>query len=76
MAAGASIGHEREIAGLHYPSDARASSALGEALFERLEKNETFLKDVDAARAEWRGAMRADYGHGLLPETSYPPFFR
>jgi len=53
-AAGASIGHEREIAGLHYPSDARASSALGQSLFARLESNETFLREVDAARAEWR----------------------
>lgn len=53
MAAGASIGHEREIAGLHYPSDARASRALGDALLARLEGNERFLSEVSAARAEW-----------------------
>jgi len=58
MAAGASIGHEREIAGLHFPSDARASSALGQALFARLGGNETFLREVDAARAEWRRGPR------------------
>jgi acid phosphatase (class A) len=56
MDAGTLIGHEREIAGLHYPSDARASRALGEALFDRLQRNEAFLAEVAAARAEWHRA--------------------
>lgn len=54
MNAGALIGHEREIAGLHYPGDAKASRILGDALFSRLETNDAFLAEVDAARAEWR----------------------
>ena len=53
-ALGEHIGHEREIAGLHYPSDSAASRALGEALFARLEKNPKFIHELDAARAEWR----------------------
>jgi len=56
MNAGALIGREREIAGLHYPSDARASRALGEALFGRLQTNEQFLAEVAAVKAEWRRA--------------------
>jgi acid phosphatase (class A) len=53
LALGEQIGHEREIAGLHYPSDSAASRALGDALFARLEKNPAFRRDLDAARAEW-----------------------
>lgn len=54
MNAGARIGREREVAGLHYPSDGAASRALGEALFARLQTKATFLGEVEAARAEWR----------------------
>jgi hypothetical protein len=61
-AAGALIGHEREIAGLHYPSDAAASRALGEALFARLETNEAFRAEVDSARAEWLRGLSARPG--------------
>jgi hypothetical protein len=65
-AAGALIGHEREIAGLHYPSDARASRALGDAIFTRLETNEKFAAEVEGARAEWRpGSTR-----GASPASS------
>jgi len=55
-AAGALIGREREIAGLHYPSDSAASRALGAALFARLESNPKFVAEVDGARAEWQRA--------------------
>jgi len=55
-AAGALIGREREIAGLHYPSDSAASRALGDALFARLESNPRFVAEVDAARSEWLGS--------------------
>lgn len=68
--AGTLIGHEREIAGLHYPGDARASRILGEALFARLETNETFLAEVDAARAEWR---RGGTSSTSAPATSSRP---
>lgn len=53
LAAGVKIGREREIAGIHYPSDAKASRALGEELFDRLQQNEKFLAEVEAAKKEW-----------------------
>jgi len=64
--AGATIGREREIAGLHYPSDGRASRALGEALYARLESNATFRAELEAAAAEWR---RGAAGSAQRPET-------
>ena len=51
---GVQMGREREIAGLHYPSDSAASRALGEALFALLAANPRFAQELDAARAEWR----------------------
>ena len=54
MKAGIQIGREREIAGLHYPSDSKASRALGEAIFNRLQQNEKFQSEVAAATGEWR----------------------
>ncbi len=59
MTVGIEIGREREIAGLHYPSDSKASRALGEELFALLEQNEKFIAEVAAARKEWirRGAI-------------------
>jgi acid phosphatase (class A) len=65
--AGALIGHEREIAGVHYPSDGRASRALGEALFGRLQRNETFLAEVEAARIEWRRGTSSMSRSGSAP---------
>ena len=53
MAAGEQIGREREIAGLHYSSDSKASRALGEEIFDRLQQNERFLAEVEAAKKEW-----------------------
>ncbi len=53
-ALGERIGREREIAGLHYPSDSAASRALGDALLSLLEKNPKFVRELEAARAEWR----------------------
>jgi len=54
------IGPEREIAGLHYPSDSRASRALGDELLARLQQNERFLAEVKAAKEEWNLAREAD----------------
>ncbi len=53
-ALGVEVGHEREIAGLHYAGDSAASRALGDAIWARLIKNEKFRKELDDARAEWR----------------------
>jgi hypothetical protein len=60
MTVGVEIGREREIAGVHYPSDAKASRALGEKLFARLQQNEKFLAEVDAAKKEWSRARDGD----------------
>jgi acid phosphatase (class A) len=54
MSAGERIGYERELAGLHYPSDSAASRALGAEIFARLSKSETFQRELAAARSEWR----------------------
>lgn len=60
MAVGEQIGREREIAGLHYPSDSKASRALGDELFARLQQNEKFLAEVEASRKEWNSANDRD----------------
>jgi acid phosphatase (class A) len=60
MAAGVQIGREREIAGIHYPSDSKASRALGEELFARLQQNEKFLAEVEAAKTEWQSRRERD----------------
>jgi len=53
IAAGKQIGREREIAGVHFPSDGTAGRALGDAVFERLLKNDEFQKDLSMAMGEW-----------------------
>jgi hypothetical protein len=60
MTVGEQIGREREIAGLHYPSDSKASRALGAELFDRLQQNERFLAEVEAAKKEWNLARDGD----------------
>lgn len=52
-AAALRIGREREIAGVHYPSDGVASRALGDAIVSLLQRNERFARELEAARAEW-----------------------
>jgi acid phosphatase (class A) len=54
VALGEEIGHEREIAGVHYAGDSAASRALGDALYALLAENAKFRAEVEAARAEWR----------------------
>jgi acid phosphatase (class A) len=60
MTVGVEIGREREIAGLHYPSDSTTSRALGEMLFARLQQNERFLAEVEAAKKEWNTMSDGD----------------
>jgi hypothetical protein len=60
MTAGEQIGREREIAGLHYSSDAKASRELGDELFACLQQNEKFLAEVEAAKKEWGSASDAE----------------
>lgn len=47
------IAHNREIAGVHYPSDSAAGRALAEAYFALLKENIDFVQMVEAAKMEW-----------------------
>jgi hypothetical protein len=60
MDAGVQIGREREIAGIHYPSDSKAGRALGEELFARLQQNEKYLAEVEAAKTEWHSPRESN----------------
>ncbi len=51
-AQGERLGREREIAGLHYPSDSAAGRALAEQVFLALDADERFRRDLAAARLE------------------------
>lgn len=48
------IAHNREIAGLHYPSDSRAGDKLAVQVFAALKKDARFTKLLAAAQEEWR----------------------
>jgi acid phosphatase (class A) len=54
LGAALQVGHEREIAGVHFPSDGVASRALGDAIVAALERNPRFVRELEAARSEWR----------------------
>jgi len=47
------IARNREIAGLHYPSDSKAGAILATQLFKKLMSSPDFNKSMDAAKAEW-----------------------
>lgn len=47
------IARNREVAGLHYPSDSKAGAILAEQLFRNLMNNADFAKHLEAAKAEW-----------------------
>jgi acid phosphatase (class A) len=48
------IALDRVIAGMHYPTDAAAGIALGDAIVDALMTNEKFKKELDGVRAaEW-----------------------
>ena len=51
------IARNREVLGLHYPSDSTAGRELGDALFECLTnakgQGASFEKLLDTAREEW-----------------------
>ncbi len=54
------IGRNREVAGLHFPADTRASAILAPHIFEFLKGCETFNHVLDKARFEWRELVPAD----------------
>jgi acid phosphatase (class A) len=47
------IAHNREIAGLHYPSDSIAGALLAKQLFKKLMQNPGFVEQLEKAKAEW-----------------------
>lgn len=51
------VGHNREIAGLHYPSDTAAGLSLADQAFALLETCPGYRTAVEAARAEWNARL-------------------
>lgn len=49
------IGENREIAGVHFPSDKAASRTLANQTFDLLAKVPAFISLCDAAKPEWEG---------------------
>jgi acid phosphatase (class A) len=49
-----SISENREIGGLHYPSDTEAGRLLARQLVDRLLSNPSFIRLMTEARKEWR----------------------
>ena len=47
------IARNREIAGLHYPSDSKAGVILAGQLFKKLMKNPDFAERLKIAKTEW-----------------------
>jgi acid phosphatase (class A) len=47
------IAHNREVAGVHYPSDSKAGFILAQQLFKKLMRNPDFVEHLNAAKAEW-----------------------
>lgn len=54
LAAAADIARNREVAGLHYPSDSMAGNLLAGQVVDMLLANPEFQKKAAAARVEWR----------------------
>jgi hypothetical protein len=53
MASAARIARNREIAGLHYPSDSEAGRLLAEQLFAALVRDPAFVAQFRKAKREW-----------------------
>ena len=47
------IAQNREIAGLHYPSDSQAGKLIAQQLFPVLLRDEAFAQLLEEAKAEW-----------------------
>jgi len=47
------IGRNREVAGVHYPSDTEAGRLLARQIVDALLSNPAFVRQLEAARAEW-----------------------
>ncbi len=47
------IARNREIAGLHYPSDSKAGAMLAGQLYKKLMSNPEFVEHLKVAKTEW-----------------------
>ncbi len=47
------ISKNREIAGVHYPSDSKAGEILASQIFSQLMQNEAFVSLLEQAKTEW-----------------------
>jgi acid phosphatase (class A) len=59
------IAHEREIAGVHYPSDSVAGVALAEQFFLAIKNTPWYIHQRDKAKAEWGTSS-----HSVLPKQN------
>ena len=59
LARGNEIGKDREIAGVHYPTDVKAGRKLGHELVKRFLKNPEFQSDLAKAKLELTEARHA-----------------
>lgn len=50
------ISRNREIAGLHYPSDSKAGEILAKQLFTTLMNNPDFARRLEQAKTEWQSS--------------------
>jgi acid phosphatase (class A) len=66
------IGHNREVAGVHFQSDTDAGRDLATSVFDLLAELPSFIVVRDAARQEWAGIDQT----GLRPDNvaSYMSF--
>lgn len=55
MAEATQIGHDRVIAGQHYPSDVAAGRVLAAAIFDKMKEDPKFQKELAEAKAECAG---------------------
>lgn len=55
------MAHSREIIGVHYPSDSESARIFARQFVNMLFKNEQFLKDFQAVKAEWEAKAKEDF---------------
>ncbi|MDH7445519.1 phosphatase PAP2 family protein [Aquimarina sp. 2201CG14-23] len=48
------VGESREIMGIHYPSDEEGARVLAHRMLTAMSDNPIFIKDLEAAKGEWR----------------------
>jgi membrane-associated phospholipid phosphatase len=69
LARGAQIGHDRVIAGVHYPSDVAAGERLGLAVAQALLADPEFRAEVERVRTvEWTGRRAQGQPDEAAPE--------